>query len=242
MEIKNLGINDPILGIRVAKRKISIGLNIYRYTTNANGEILANSAVPANMAVAYPFHLFGEFDRQGGFRVADQTLQSINNTKLFSVYIWGINTPLFYFNPLSNVTLKFQKGDLIFVYVDDLIAPNYFTFVQISATDGAYGSIISQTMVSQLSQDTWGAFKMFELQMVWDADQQLNEIFYPITTTFDSRFNKNTIEPFTYYDPQYIKQKKIIIPWETIINQYSGLSGFIAFESNLLNLQIIIYV
>jgi hypothetical protein len=237
--------NNPNLIEQEIKKRISISINVSRYITDVNGAIIADVAVPANsgMRVAYPFHLFGLFDREGGFSIADKILSQQNNTILFGVYVWGNNTPLFFFNPLANINGKIKKGDLVFIYVDNLNAPNYFSFVIMSCADSsAYASILSQTNITQLSKNIWGAFKLGEIQMGWTDDEQLNQPFFQIDSKFDGTFQKDSLLPYEYYNPNIQVQKKINIAYSAIVNQYFGLSSLISFENPLITLQLIVFV
>ncbi len=240
--MNTLKLNVPKIESIQPKKKISIGLNIRRYSTDVNGTIIADNLLPASMQVAYPFHLFGQFDRESGYSIADKVMRNKNNTNLFSVYVWGLNSPLFFFNPLADINNKFQKGDVVFVYADDLTAPNFFTFVFINSLDGNYSSICAQSVVSQLNNQNWGAFKMFELQQGWVDDNQLDQLWFFINTKFDGRFETDNKSPYDYYNPEISSQKKIVISYEAVVNQFLGLSSFIAFENSLLTLSIIIYV
>lgn len=239
---KNLLINEPKTVLVEGKKRKTIALNIKRYTTDVNGVIQDDATLPAALQISYPFHLFGEYDFTGCYRVADSFLSQVSNTILFSVYTWGSNTPLFFFSPGANINGKFSKGDIIFVYVDDINSPNYFTFVQVSCPDGAYASVLSQTRTTQLDKNSWGTFKIFDILFGWVDDEQLYQTIFQINTEFDTSFVKDSFEPVKYYNPQVNKQKKITIPFPTVINQYFGLSSSIAFENSLLTLQLIIYV
>lgn len=240
---KNLTLNKPSLLQVESKRKFNLNVNVTRYTTDGNGTILDDAVIPASQKIPFPFHMFGEFDRNGGYRIADGMVNSVYRTILFAVYpSWGVNTPLFFFNALANINNVFKKGDTIFVYVDDLLAPTYFTFVIISAQQGAYASIVSQLNTTQLSGDIWGTFKIFDCQYTWLNDNQLDQAIYIIQTQFDTGFRSDPLVPRAYYHPEYKPGvNKTIIPIEMIANQFAGLSSFLTYENSLLNLSFTVY-
>jgi hypothetical protein len=204
--MNGLRLNVPSIQDVQSKRKLSIALNIRRYSTDANGTIINDAIVPASMQVAYPFHLFGQFDKESGYAIADKATRDKNNTKLFSVYVWGLNSPLFFFNPLADINGKFQKGDVIFVYVDDLTSPTCFSFVIVNSQDGNYASIAAITMTTQLDSNNWGAFKLFEIQESWTDDAQLDQLWFLIHTKFDGRFQSDNKSPYDYFNPEINKQ------------------------------------
>ncbi len=106
---KKLTINKPFLQTVNAIKKFSLNLNVKRFTTDANGAILADAAIPASEKKPFPFHLFGNFDMQGGYNIADSAMSEVHSTKLFSMYIAGIGTQLFFFNPLATINNEIKK-------------------------------------------------------------------------------------------------------------------------------------
>lgn len=242
METQKIQVNKPPILQVDATRRFSLNLNVTRYTTDVNGTILADGAIPASQKTPMPFHLFGEFDRNGGFEIADKLLSPVWNTKLFSVYVWGLNSPLFFFNALADINNKFRKGDMLFVYVDDINAPNYFTFVIVSAQQGAYASLVGQLNTTQLDAQRWGTFKIFNIDYTWINDAQLDNAVYIIESRFDCSFRSDPLQPRAYYHVQYKPGvNKIQIPINAIGNQNFGLSSFMAYENSVLNLSFIVY-
>ncbi len=241
---KKLTINKPFLQTVNAIKKFSLNLNVKRFTTDANGAILADAAIPASEKKPFPFHLFGNFDMQGGYNIADSAMSEVHSTKLFSMYIAGIGTQLFFFNPLATINNEIKKGDVVFIYVDDINAPNFFTFIIVTSIVGAYASLVSQSNISQIDANGfWGVFKIFDVKYSWFDNAQLHDPVYIITSRFDSGFKYDVIDPATYYDSATKKNILVAnIPLNIVLNQYIGLSAFLAYENPLLNLHFSIYV
>lgn len=226
-----------------ALKSFMLSLNVTRFTTDANGTVLDDAVVPVDQQKAYPFHLFGEFDRQGGYAMSDVIVRELVDSNLFSVYVVGLNTPLFFFSPLNTINGKLKKGDLVFIYVDDVAAPTYFHFVIVSATQGGFASLAALTNTTQIDDVApWGAFKFFEIKYGWRNVRQLDHPMFSITTNYKSAFRADPINPAAY---QFIEQKpgvnSIVIPWEMVLNQYHGLSSYIDWNNDLLNLAFKIY-
>jgi hypothetical protein len=229
--------------IPTALKRMSITLNIRRYTTDANGTVLDDLMIPDSEKKPYPVHLFGEFDRQGGYAIADLEIGQRYNTLLFGVYVWGVGTPTLFFNPLANINRRFRKGDIVFVYVDDLDTPNYFTFIQVQSTQGGAASILSQSNITQLdSAAPWGVFKINGFKYAWLDDEQLNYALFKIVTKQNAAFVSDSIDPQTYRSAKQKPSVKIIdIPDNIVLNQYEGISTFIPYENSLLTLTFDIY-
>lgn len=236
-------VQKPELQIKDALKRFSLNLNIKRFITDANGAILNDAAIPAALKKPYPFHLFSHYDKVGGYAIGDSIMSVLNRTLLFGYYVWGIGTPLFFFNPGATINNEMKKGDVIFIYVDDLNNPNYFIFVIVQAINGGYASFIDQSNISQVdNKGYWGVFKIRNTKFTWYDDAQLRESFYLINTRFDGAFKYDPLSPAAYYAPEQKTQIKTAnIPLEFILNQYFGISSCIAYENPLINLSFELY-
>lgn len=235
--------NVATLTERNALKKLPIQMTVKRYTTNQLGQVLADAAVPVSQRKNFPFHLWGEYDRQSGYGFADMVTQK-DNTILLGVYVWGINTPFFFANPVQDVNNNFRKGDIIFLYVDDLTAPNFYHFITISNNQGNLASVVAQSNVSQIDDNgAWGVFRILNFDYTWDNDDQLKLPFYTIKSTFENTFEFQTLNPKRYFPPVYKPEIKTInIDLTMLVNQYAGLSGYLHFNSNTLELLFNLYL
>lgn len=213
-----------------AKIKHNVTVTVNRYTTDSSGVIVST---PAHLREPLPFHLFGEFDRQGGYAIAD--LLTIHKQPLFSTYVAGLNTPLFYFSGgIAEIGNYIRKGDIVFVYVDDLHSPNYFTFIVLSAPNVTAGlsSLVSQTHTTQLDSRVWGVFTVDNFKYSWQNDAQLSNEIKFINTHFDGTWKVNSISPLTErYQNQRAGVDTLIIPVRLLINQYVGISHAINYDT-----------
>jgi hypothetical protein len=217
-------------------RHLTLSAFIKRYTTDSLGIILADAAVPVADQKPYPFHLFGEFDRVSGYPIADGIANRFN-TNLFSVYTVGIGTPLFFFNPAATINSVLKKGDIVFLYVDDLNAPAVFTFIVITAASGGFASLVNESNITQISAHGWGVFEFDSFLYAWDADVQLRQPFILVHTKFDGDFKFDYVNPLQFrYTTEKEPVKQIRIPLKMLVNQYNGLSGFLDFASSGLHL------
>lgn len=237
-QFKNIAVNQANIVNRKALKKFTLTAKINRFTCDASGTIIPDILVPTSEQKAYPFHLFGEFDRVSGYAISDGVLRELEDTKLFSVYVAGVNTPLFFFSPLNTINSKISKGDLIFIYVDDLNAPTYFHFVIISTNQGGFASLTSIGNVTQIDDtDNWGGFYFEKFKFNWVDDAQMNFPFYNIQTNYKSSFQANPINLELYrFIEQKPEVKALTIAVSMLINQYNGLSGYIAWQNPSLNL------
>lgn len=237
--------NVAPLNTRPAIRRFTLSVNIRKYITDSSGVVLAPASVPASFRKNFPVHLFGEYDRQSGYAIADVIAREIESVNLFGVYVWGVNTPLFKFsNGIATINTKFKKGDVIFVYVDDIEAPNYFAFVTASIVSpvGGYASLVSLANVTQLDDNGhWGAFKFFDIQYSWVNDEQLYKPIYLVKTRFDGGYHSDSIDPAAFKLLNF-EEKTVQIPLEVLLNQYVGLTTFIAWENELLTLAFNLYI
>lgn len=227
-----------------ACRKLTIQANVTRYTCNSLGQVLDDASVPVADRKPYPFHLFGQFDRAGGYAIADSLMAPRYRTKLFSVFVAGNGMPLFWFNPVSDIQTKLTKGDIVFVYVDDLTSPNILTFIVVSAASGGFASLVDQSNVAQLSAHGWGAFRFDAIDYTWENDAQLRQPLMLVETKFDGDYSGDLINPLQYRDPQYEREnlRTIRIPLKMLVNQYAGLSSWLDFQNPRLQLLFELYI
>lgn len=233
--------NVAPLTVRDALKKFTISALIKRFTTDANGII--QNPVPVVFQKPLPFHLWGDYDKNGGYQIADLVTQQFD-TILMDFFTVGINTPFFFAAPFNNINAQFKKGDIVFHYVDDLNNPNFHTFVIISARQGGFGSLVSQSNVSQIDDNgNWGVFKVDHMRFIWENDEQLYLPFFTIKTQFNGRFESNSFLPIEYRNNiQQEDVKNIIIPTEFLCSQYFGLSGYIDWQNPTLELVFVLYL
>lgn len=240
----DLIINKPVLEQIRSEQKESVTLNIKRFFTDSSGSIITGGAIPVSMQKPFPFYLFGEFDSKSGFAIADRVMSKKFNTNLFGIYVWGVNTPLFFPNVVANINNEFQKGDLLQVFVDDMTNPQFYCFMVVNCENGPYASFFGQLNTTQLDKERWGTFKIYDIQYSsWTSKRQIILPIFTISTQWDTDFLSNPINPSTYYVPQYKPGvNELIIPIHAVANQFFGLAHFMAFENDLLILTFNIYV
>lgn len=227
-----------------AMKRFTLSVNIKRYTTDSTGAIIDDALVPVDQRKAYAFHLFNEFDRQGGYAMCDQILREIEDTNLYRAYVAGMNMPQFPFSGgIATINGRIKKGDLIFEYVDDIESPNYFHFVIVSATQGGFASLSSLTNMPQLDEIApWGAFRIQGFKYAWENNSQLYKPMFMIKTNYKSAYQANPIDPAGYLTPNLKPGiNSVNIPYELLLNQFTGLSGYITWENSNLNLAFNIY-
>ncbi|MCK9479760.1 MAG: hypothetical protein M0R40_09745 [Firmicutes bacterium] len=221
-----------------AIKKLAVQAKVMRYTTDALGTILANAAVPVADRKPYPFHLFGDFDRNGGYQIADQITQRFN-TNLYAVYVVGNNTPFFNFLPIQTIQNVVRKGDIVFMYVNDVLAPTIFTFIVITTVNrGGFASLVAQSNISQIGdKGYWGVMNFDGIRYKWSDDAQLEHPLYLITTEYTGDFKFNVFNPLSYWNPdQKNEVKQLVLPLSMNVNQYAGISSFLDFDNLSLEL------
>lgn len=233
---------DIALQEKPATRKLTLEARINRYTCDSNGTILNDAAVPVADRKPYPFHLFGYFDQAGGYALADGILQRYN-TNLFAIYTHGIGTPMFFFSPLNTINNVLKKGDLVFLYLDDLNAPNIFTFIVVHAMSGGFASLTSETNIARLDKHHWGSFRFDSFLYSWSNDAQLDQPIVMIKTRYDGDFETDRLNPRSYrYTTEQPNVRTIRIPLQMLVNQYSGLSSYLDFNNSELQVLFELYL
>lgn len=245
--------NTATLSERMATKRFEVQAKIKRYTTDPLGVIQAPAAIPVSQRKNLPFHLFGEFDRQGGYAVANMVTNPHingyydNDIFYLATYVYGINSPFILFNPVSDLNQNLSPGDIIHLFVDSLTAPNFYHFVVISAGKhlAGFASLVSQSNISQIDDKTgfWGSFKIAVIDYIFTNRIQVKQPLFTIQTRFDGVYQKQQINPMEFYTPNYLPGVNIFtVPLGILVNQYTGLSGILDFNETELQLIFKFYI
>src|SRR6478609_7582332 len=91
-------MNDKFYQVNGAlMQEHTVPLKIARYYTDVNGTIVDKALVPNALKVRYPITLFGQFDRNGGWKKSLQAVPVTPGTYFLMTFTAGINQPFLAF-------------------------------------------------------------------------------------------------------------------------------------------------
>ena len=65
-------------------------IEVNRYFTDVDGKVIDKNTVPIALQTDYPFWMFGEFDRQGGYKQGNQVSPPNLNTPFLGAFTKGL--------------------------------------------------------------------------------------------------------------------------------------------------------
>lgn len=222
-------INNPYV------RFHSIPVNIRRHFTDVNGLVIPKNIVPAALQVEYPFFVFGEFDRQGGYAAGLRALAPQPGTYYLTSFIQGNQfTSQFItgFSGVNTVKNRIAVGDIVHVYTDDVQNPTYFIWLVQSFNQGSIGSIVANSDSRQhdglIGPIILDSFKLGQT----GNENQFSVPFFFINTSNLTMFKANQVQPLMFKDP-YVEQPDIIdIQCSFDLDQYVEIGYNFMFDTD----------
>lgn len=223
----------------VVQEEHTIPLVIDRYFTDVNGTIVDKSTVPAALQVKYPIFIFSQFDRNGGFKKSLQITPPIPGTYYLQTYIQGVNTPFLSFTGANNIRTKLQTGDVIILYTDDIVNPNYFIWFVMSCDSVSFASILSNVETTQ-NDRRMGVLYLQKMNYYVTARAQFEQPL--IIANFDNigNYRSDAVQPSIYLNPFVEQQGFLTLMLQYRIDQYIGMSTYMLFDVDKIQMDLIV--
>lgn len=211
----------------------TIPVVIKRYFTDVDGTILAKNTVPAALQTEYPFFVFGDFDKQGGYLTGLKTLGPVPGTYYLTSFANAnaiTSQQITGFTGFNEIQGKIKAGDIVHVFTDDIIGPNYFIWIVLHNPTGAMSSI---TGVSSSSQQDGLIGKIYLEKFQYFSDNQ-NQWDYPVhfyRVTNIANYGSEQVQPYIFKTPFTQQNGFIDMKCEFNFDQYLGLASFFLFDT-----------
>ncbi len=229
------GGNKPIQALN---NQGSLNLNIRRYFTDVDGDVLdkTNPAIPAAMLTAYPVFMLGNFDRTGGYNRGFQTVNFTKNVFFLMTYVQGVNEPFLWNSGFNTIQNRLNKGDIVCVFTDSLDAPSTFCFIVQSNDMGGLASIISNTQTQQ-EDGTIGRMQVDDVSYQVDNESQLQQIWQVLTIDNLGQFKQHPFNPNRVKNPYLYKLNDFLsLGLRFVLSQYISINFLMNIESDLINI------
>ncbi len=213
----------------------SVNITIRKIYTDVDGSIIDKSVVPLAMQKRVPVYTLSNFDRTGGYNIGQKLLPAGNGLKFVATYAQGVNLPIALFNQFNEIQNYISPGDIVTVYTDDILAPNYFCFIIQAASQGGLCSIISNTQTIQ-DDGRIGKLIVQNINLNVDNEGQWQEDWRVVlidnaAVPVSKVVNLTTVAR----PPQYTLRDYITIPIRFDLTQYIGIYFYMSYESDLIN-------
>lgn len=215
----------------------SVPVIIKRFYTDVDGQILDKNdlTIPDDLKVKLPVFLFGQFDRNGGYKRLQQAVPTVGGQNFFMTYTQGVNSPFLPFTGLNTIKGQIKTGDIVIVYTDHLENPNFFTWIVVSSENVSLASITSNTESLQLDGRI-GQLWFKETNLKVDVESQFYEpLFF---SQFDNigNYRFDTIQPNMFLTPHVAQHDFLTLDTPFKLDQYLGLAFYIQFACDLITL------
>lgn len=206
------------------QRKHSMPITVKRFFTDVNGTIIAKTdvvLVASGIVENYPVYLLGEFDRQGGNKTGIQNLRPVI-AKPYMNFVNGcgntsqnVVTP---FSPFNTIQSQLNIGDIVNVWTDNVLAPNYFAWIVQSNAYASLASILGNLKSTQ-SDKRFGPLFVYELN--WYAlEAQWDQALHFIQSDNLGTFTDNQVQAYIFKTPFNVQEGFITVKTSFIMDQF----------------------
>lgn len=202
---------------------------VARYFTDVDGAILAKTdagLVAAGMAVNYPVFMLGQWDKESGYKAGLNIVPPQGSAKYYLTFVNGygmtsnqIVTPFSGFNGIQSLL---KNGDVVQVYTDDLVSPNYFAWIVVSSNVTGLASVLNNLGTKQ---DDNRLMKLwcYEINLVTDFNLQLSEAWHYCHVDNLGNVKDNQITYNMFNNPFNVLPNVLPLATEFFLNQYIGI-------------------
>jgi hypothetical protein len=215
------------------RKKDSFTINVTRYFCNAEGHVVAYNTLPAVMQTKYPFYIFGKYDFDGAYKVANQIVPPQNGCYYLYTFVKGSAFDYIGFQIGNNVSALIQPGSIVSVYCDNVANPSWLVYVVVSCPFQSYASILQNVQRNFL-------IKSF----LYNADNPINynETIFSIILNPIGQFLSEQYQPLSFKQVQDEQANFIRVPLSFEPDFLHGLASNIDLQANTLNFQLEILI
>jgi hypothetical protein len=227
------------------QRNAGLQIGINRFFTDINGTIISKtdpSVIAAGMDIEFPIWMFGQFDRDGGYRVGNQItppLKLSTGTGLaqyLGTFIAGLDLPFLFATGINTVRHTMALGDIAHVFTDSLDIPTVYCFIIQSGKSAALASIMGNAIASENEKIYVKGLNYFfasEANLQFIRNMNVTRIDH--VGSFEN-FPTNILGSVQVFD----KQAFAYFPIKFTVDQYNLLSTYIPIEIDTLQFSFII--
>ncbi len=212
----------------------SIPITVKRYFTDVDGAIILKAAAPAALQTSYPFFVFGDFDRQGGYTTGLKALPVMPGTFYLMSYVEGAgitSQQITGFTGLNTIRTRLRTGDIVHVFTDNLTAPNFFVWIVQSSRNGSIASMVGNAETQQRD----GAIgKIYIEHFQYFSDNRDPQWAYPLHFTRSSNiasFKDEQVQPYIFKNPYTEQDGFIRVYCHFNLDQYQSIGTMFLYDT-----------
>ncbi len=216
-----------------SRKKDSFTISVTRYYCNSEGKIVPFATLPAVMQTKYPFYLFGKYDFDGGYKVANQIVPPMNGCYYLYTFVKGTAFDYIGFQMGNTVSAMISNGSIVSVYCDNTLNPSWLVYVVVSCPFQSYASILHNVQRN---------FKINDILYNADDTSNYNETIYSVIINSIGQFASEQYQPLSFKQVQDEQANFVRMPLSFEPDFLHGLGSYIVLTANILNFQLEILI
>ena len=205
----------------------SFSITVSKFFTDVDGQIIDKNTVPIGLQTKYPVYLFNTFDHNGAYKISLTDTPVTGDAFFYRFYIESEGYDPLQFSGLNTIESRITTGDIVFVFTDDLLNPNFFIYLVHSITNRSIASIIKTLPCSGIQMGT--------LKLFYENLLNFNELLRFIKTNQLGIYKGDSLAPLAYKTVDYQQDNLIEIDLRNFkLTPYLGISTYIQHASDTL--------
>lgn len=224
------------------QKKTTLSLTVSKYYTDINGSVIAKNDVriPAALKTDFPIWLFGQFDRSGGYRIANQVAPSRANTFFVCQYVNGIDLPPLFATGLNTIENYISNGDLVTIFTDNINAPSSYVYIVQSGGGNSIASVLQNSIRNESN------LKVFNLNYVVSQSTgafvlQFQKGITAVNIDSLGGYTYKSIDPTGFLQTNTQQPNFVKVPITFPINQYNLLTTYMDYTADIIQLSFQVY-
>ena len=201
-----------------------IGFTVEKYYTDADGNEIDKSTLPANLKSKVPFYLFGQFDRSANFALSRRICPPLGGTWTFVDYYVSNSYQFLALSGANGIRGRMAPSDLVFCYVDDPVNQSYYCWIIISGRNQPIASIFDNLDGSMKSTK-------IKIDGTNNTRNFFEDIFY-LTQTKIGDYKSQSFTGSSFVNPLQDDGNIADINLEIVLTIYFSLCSYILFETD----------
>lgn len=229
--------------LKSGHKRWTFAIDVRRFFTDVNGAIIDKALVPAKFKIKYPIYMIGDFDKNGGYRQAQNVRPPLPGIVYLTSFVVGGGFSTFNIVGFSGVdTIKDQllPGDIVNVFTDSNLNPSIFIWIVQQNTFGALGSILNNFSTMQDDKHL-GPIKLKNANYYaldvnnQSVTDQFDEDWFMTTTDNIGNQNTNSIRTATWLTPETKQTGFVRVQLDWSFTQYLGVNFYMIFNTDFIS-------
>lgn len=211
------------------QKKAALFVTITRFFTDVNGTIVNKAVVPLSLQTKYPFWMFGQFDKDGGYRIGNTIAPPDIATPYVGTFVPGTGMPFLFATGLNNIKDRFLIGDIVHVFTDNINAPSYYVFIIQQCGASALSSVYGNAKQAESQKLNIEGANYFAFTNTDENLQFVQNLNYTVIDPTGATYHNYPQNPLGSQQVDN-KQNFIYFPLKFQVDQYKLVSSYIDFS------------